>query len=187
MLQPLSVFKQVQEGHISARWFVFRPRRIELHLILVTEIFSGGMTLLTTESTLNDEAFGKIITSPIIQLLVSLVAASVAMVIAFGIVVLVKRSRDAVLILLPEGVVQCERCSDETKRSFHVIDYAKVATIRLQTRSTRYEVLFSLHIQYREGQHKTWKIQNKFRSPEWIAQRIITDHECYISPHRSFT
>jgi hypothetical protein len=185
MINPLQVFHQVQEGQAPSTWSVLRPTyQFTLPSAAFTGIACGIVSTLfgtlivagiTAPSLLHREGAG-----PFGQPLIIVPIALASLLIAFAVTVFLtnlgKKMNDAMLILLPEGIMSCERCSDETKRSFSVLEYTDIAHIALKIASTRYTRLLALDIQYKNGRTEIWRVKGKYLSPERIAQRVIVAH-----------
>ncbi|MBO0779324.1 MAG: hypothetical protein J2P37_10900 [Ktedonobacteraceae bacterium] len=117
-----------------------------------------------------------------------------------------KRMVDATLILLPEGIVQCERWSSKSKRSTTVIEYAKTEKIALnvlggditfhpghnnQDPESMLQVKSgnaALEIGYRNGAYERWTIPGKYADHlDAIIQRILTDYTRYTRSSHTTT
>lgn len=182
MISPLHVVQQLQERLVPRNWCVLRPARlytvpasIILGVCYGLFFMMGGTFLLTGifyPSLLHSEGPGPLgipaITFPM-ALLSLMVSGGSAIYLATS----AKRKSDAVLILMPEGVVSCEQYSNEAKRSYQVIDYATITAIKLEMPHRRRGPLV---FQYHSGKWESWHISGAYISHAWIAQRIIHDH-----------
>ncbi|GER87757.1 hypothetical protein KDW_19190 [Dictyobacter vulcani] len=90
------------------------------------------------------------------------------------------RVRNSLLILTPEGVLECINHTSE-RRKFNVLDFAEVQSLALQlhanddSRQTR----VWLDVQKADGETTHWPIDSRYGSVEAIVQQIIEDHALF--------
>jgi hypothetical protein len=95
-----------------------------------------------------------------------------------------RRWTDAILILFPEGVVQCEQCSDETKRYFNVIAFTNLLHLEART-LPRNKNVASLKLHYKDGNEEELMVDNKFGPAARMAQRVSGCYVRYVESNRS--
>lgn len=103
----------------------------------------------------------------------------------------VSLAKDSMLVMLPEGVVECKGYSNPSHRSWQVLDYTDVANMQLRVWATSSpsdgmssaSTHFRLDIQKRNGERHHWPINSRYGSPEMIAQSIIEGHARYVTLH----
>jgi len=201
MIDNEAVLARVQQGNIPPNWQIFRASGSPIASAIFNAIFwliivsvlefiflalnpqfgfsSLGQGDITSVPTLI-KLLGKV---NILFLLAPIILAVLG---AMSAASRTARARDAVLIVFPQGVVQCNRCSDPAKRSFKTLSYADVATIKLHEYTyssynsgsqagTRITKLW-LDIVQRNGVKKRWDLDKKFGRPAALAQTIIASH-----------
>ncbi|GCE22949.1 hypothetical protein [Dictyobacter kobayashii] len=108
-----------------------------------------------------------------------------------------ERARNSLLILLPEGVVQCMDCSQPAKHSFKVLNYAEIVNLDLKvetTTSSYNEMTHSssshtsmwLNIHMRHGALERWNLNSLYAPPETTAQYIISGYAQYTALHPQY-
>jgi hypothetical protein len=185
MITPLQVIHQVQEGQAPANWCVLRPVRFfgpiasfilggsaGMLFMLYGTLFVAGATQPARLHQNGAGPFGQ----PAIVIPMALLSLTISSVIALMLNRHGKRKSDALLVLMPEGVVSCERLSNDAKRSYYVIEYANIRYIMLTIEAIQSTRRVSLTLQYRNGSSETCRVSNTYRSPEWIARHIIGAH-----------
>lgn len=181
MISPLHVVQQVQERQTPRNWLVLHPSRVYGSLASIILGICGGFFFMVYGTLLlagifypsqlhsEDGPFG----IPVIVLPMTFLSLLVSGIIAISLATFGKRKSDAVLILMPEGVVSCEHYSNEAKRSYQVIEYANIISIKLEV---AHRGLITLVLRYRNRKQENWRISGNYLSRAWIAQRVITDH-----------
>lgn len=94
-----------------------------------------------------------------------------------------KRDRDAVLVLLPEGLIQYKPWSNERKRRATVIEYKELEKIILKTRLAGN----ILNIYYKSRKNETLFITQKYKNAQEICQKVINAHSDFTVPKRFTT
>lgn len=119
-----------------------------------------------------------------------------------------KNKGDAVLVLLPEGIVECERWKNARKRRIKSFEYANLEGVTLKVE--RGNISFLLphmtplpvedcvpHIQsgdlvfdiaYQDGRHEKWSLADKYfvQPGDILVQRIITDYALHTQRSKAF-
>lgn len=111
-----------------------------------------------------------------------------------------KNQKDAILVLTPEGIFECEHLNDANRRQITAIEYENIEEMILKvTRantpfSTTIEIpsspievtvpqifgAFEFFIQYQDGTRKKWLPHQKFGFGYQIAQWVVNDYHAYI-------
>lgn len=102
-------------------------------------------------------------------------------------------AKDSLLILMPEGVVQCLGYSKPARRTFKVLAYEEVAQMDFRVRSTASynqtthmsssTTRMWLDILKRNGMRERWMLNRLYEAPETTAQQIIAGHAQYMALH----
>lgn len=209
MFVPEMVLTKVQQGRGDPSWRVYygtgSPLLFAIILGLLAFLFAGFFEFIGYMTLMGNGFFGPANPSPEpsqiltdllrFGLVIPLIAA-----IAVGIFTWyrVSRAQDSLLVLLPEGVVECKGYSNPSHRSWQVLDYADVVDIQLrvwatssssgQTSTTWMQTStvwmhFRLDIQKRNGEEQRWSIDSRYGPPSMIAQSIIEGHARYVALH----
>jgi hypothetical protein len=180
---PLRILHQLQEGMIPAGCLVFRPKsintRLFIALILPITTFPWMFFFLST-LYYNDFVNNTINFTEFLNALV--LSVCIAAIIVALILRSIRRWADAILILFPEGVVQCEHCSDEAKRYFNVISFANLLHLEART-LPRNKNVASLKLQYKGGNEEELIMDNKFGSAARMAQRAFGCYTRYVESY----
>lgn len=93
------------------------------------------------------------------------------------------RVRKSVLILTPEGVVQCMNYSSPGGRRFKTLDFAEVQKLALHMRSNddSNQAHVWLDVQRNDGREDRWPIDSRYGPVEQIVQTIIENHALYAA------
>ena len=186
MIAPLRVIHQVQEGQAPANWCVLRPVRLFGPIVSLALGVCAGMLFMiygtlfvigaTQPALLYQSGGAGPFGQPVIVIPMVLLSLTISIVIALLLNRYGKRKSDALLVLMPEGVVSSEHLSNDAKRSYYVIEYANVRHITLKIEAIQSTRHVSLTLFYQNGSTETCHISNIYRSPEWIARHIIGAH-----------
>lgn len=93
------------------------------------------------------------------------------------------RVRTSMLILTPEGVVQCMNYTSASGRRFKILDFAEVQKLALHMRSNddSSHAHVWLDVQHNDGREDRWPIDSRYGSVEQIVQTIIENHALYAA------
>ncbi|WP_126595929.1 hypothetical protein [Dictyobacter aurantiacus] len=94
-----------------------------------------------------------------------------------------QRVRTSVLILTPEGVVQCMNYTSANGRRFKILDFAEVQKLALHMRSNddSSQAQVWLDVQRNDGRNDRWPIDSRYGPVEQIVQTIIENHALYAA------
>ena len=118
------------------------------------------------------------------------------------------KAKDTVLILTPEGVVQCANCSNESRRVCKVLDFSEINSMVLRSRSATSAIslnfpmrliidpsgvvtalstplhashaIYWLDLQRHNGEWERWPIEAYFGPPDQTARAIIQAQNMYV-------
>lgn len=191
MIDPEEVLKQVQHGHVPAGWRVLRgkdsrlPQAITISVVVCLLLFF--IILLTDAGLFSQNA-------PYTALLLGIACLLVG--IAGGVIAwfTVPHGRDALIVLLPDGLVQCSRYSTPARRTFKIIQYADLARIKLKTITSHlpgsldttysYHTEYALDLAYADGSGEIWRMDEFYGHPGDTARAIIEAHAQYERDYR---
>lgn len=205
MLDADAVLIQVKQKTNPSSWHIYygkgSPVAMALLFGLFALIFTGVCAMivsagLITFGFLNLSTSSFVSFNPV-QLLLSLGMTGLFLPIIVAVAVAIfagyrtARAKDSLLVLLPEGVVQCMGWSNLSHRSVQVLDYADVASMNLKVRTTTTHdaathtssasTRFGLDILHRDNSKHYWPINSHYGPPETIAQGIIADYSRYTA------
>jgi hypothetical protein len=135
---------------------------------------------------------GTSIFSPFLQAggLVLLVAVLIGALVAVLVYNRSRRTLNSLLVITPEGVVECAYYQQPQKRQWKVLDFATVNSLKLRvntsthtdmsTNTTHTRPSFWLDVQQRDGTWTRWPLDARFDRPEAIAQYIIEAHTRFM-------
>ncbi|GCE26448.1 hypothetical protein KDA_19320 [Dictyobacter alpinus] len=91
------------------------------------------------------------------------------------------RLRNSLLVLTPDGVVECRNYTSE-RRKFKVLDFAAVKSLALQLHANddSNQARVWLDIQKVDGDSDRWPIDSRYGAVEAIVQYIIEDHALFV-------
>lgn len=102
-------------------------------------------------------------------------------------------AKDSLLILMPEGVVQCMGYSKPARRTLKALAYEDITQMDLRVRtSSSYNqtthmssntTRMWLDILKRDGMRERWRLNRLYGPPEATAQQIIAGHAQYTALH----
>ena len=203
MLDADAVLTQVKQKTNPSSWHIYYGKGSPVVMALLFGIFAlifTGICEMITSAALITFGFFNLSTPSFasfnpVQLLLSLgtVGLFIPLIVAVAAAIFVgyrmARAKDSVLVLLPEGVVQCTGWSNPSHRSVQVLDYADVASMNLKVRTTTTHdeathmssasTHFGLDILRRDTSKHYWPIDSCYGPPETIAQDIISDYARY--------
>ncbi|BCL81448.1 hypothetical protein ccbrp13_39130 [Ktedonobacteria bacterium brp13] len=84
-----------------------------------------------------------------------------------------RRMLNSLLVITPEGVVECEYYQRPQRRKWKVLDFSMISSLKLQLTGSRSSTSFWLDVQQRDGTWTRWPLDARFDRPEAIAQYII--------------
>lgn len=187
MIDPEEVLKQVQHGHIPANWRVLRgkdsrlPQAITIGVIACLLLFF--LLLLTVAGLFSRNL-------PYIAVLIGAVCLAVGIVGGVIAWFTVPHGRDALIVLLPDGLVQCSRYSTPARRTFKIIQYADLARIKLKTITSHlpgsldttysYHTEYALDLTYADGSGEIWRMDEFYGHPGDTARTILEAHTQYL-------
>lgn len=198
MFDPEMILTMVQQGRGDPSWRVYYAHSSPLASAIILGLFAfffiGVCEFIATGVLLANGVFGTATPSlnPF-QILIGFGAIGLVIpaIAAIAVAVFTKnkvsQTKDSILVILPEGVVECKGYSNPSRRSWQVLDYADVANIQLKvwtsssSETSSATAYFSLDIQKRNGEQQRWSIDSRYGSPEMIAQSIIESHAQYVA------
>lgn len=208
------ILHQIQAGQIPDTWQVLRPRsQVRFATICGAIVFGLGLNFAyliigsiilynTSNQQLGTNPLDIYIHDPLLALLPQLAA--------IWLTWLFRRRaahlEDAVLVLLPEGIIQGKSWYDESKRELKVIDYqhiqnmvlkvsrsselldVRIATFDLNSPQERMTVphifgRFQFDISYKNGGKEIWYVPQLFGRLSEIAQRVVDDYRAFVLVH----
>ncbi|GCE18730.1 hypothetical protein [Dictyobacter kobayashii] len=211
MLQPDAILEQALQGPLPESWRLFygkgRPLSLAIFSALLVFIFVGLLQLallfflgpfsilswlIETPShipagiqpALHATNWQKFVPSllhlSLFFWLLPVLVALLTCILAFR---AGRRIRDSLLILTPEGVVQCMNYSSISNRRFKVLDFAGVQRLALHLRSNddSSHANVWLDVQRPDGTTDRWPIDSRYGSVEQIVQYIIEDHALFAA------
>lgn len=90
----------------------------------------------------------------------------------------------ALLILTPEGVVQCHNYAAGRKRELNVLDFEQVTSLTLHLHSnddSSHALVWLDVVRRADNATEKWPIDSRYGSVEQILQTIIEDHALYVA------
>jgi len=87
---------------------------------------------------------------------------------------------NSLLVITPEGVVECVYYQQPQKRQWKVLDFSMISSLKLQLTASRSSTSFWLDVQQRDGTWTRWPLDARFDRPEAIAQYIIEAHTRFM-------
>lgn len=88
-----------------------------------------------------------------------------------------RRTLNSLLVITPEGIVECAYYQQPQQGQWKVLDFAMINSLKLRvntsTRTSRTNTSFWLDVQQRDGTLTRWPLDARFDRPEAIAQYII--------------
>lgn len=95
--------------------------------------------------------------------------------------------RHALLVVTPEGVVQCHHYKSSSSKRFEMLDFEQVLTMTLHLRanddSSRAQVWLEIVRRDNIDATEQWPIDSRYGPVEQIIQMIIEDHALYAEHH----
>ncbi|HEY7417665.1 MAG TPA: hypothetical protein VH593_20955 [Ktedonobacteraceae bacterium] len=206
MFDPRTILTQVSHNEAREGWLVRRakgnPRAVAIGMGIFTMLIIFPMLMFITLIIFDFSA-----SNPLPFLLSSpwmiLPALFLSAAFVFMCWNMEKKNCDGILILLPEGIVECEHWHDEKKRRIESFAYAELEKVMLK--DERGDISFQLsagsqlHIEdcipqihsgypvfefvYRDGRRKKWSVVGKylFQDEKDLVQHIIVDYTSYFS------
>lgn len=203
MFDPRAILAQVSRNEAHEEWLIRNAKDETKLKVIITSIFTAIIEFpVLIIFTLVIASPGSSASNPFLLLFYSpwllLPALFLSGAFVYSVWRLEKNKSDAILILLPEGIIECERWSNERRHRIRSYEYANFEEITVkvergnvsihlsQTRKLRVEDCVPqihrgdliLDIVYRDGRHEKWLVADKYLSqPENIlVQRILTDY-----------
>ncbi|QBD74914.1 hypothetical protein EPA93_02470 [Ktedonosporobacter rubrisoli] len=197
MLDPTKVIHTARQGHYPADWQVFPSKSrlgcaigIAIFLLCFGIVFGSSLGIAVTSgleiSSFRLETFN--IASPHIDgpgLVAALVVAGLFLLAAVWIVRGSLLEGHSLLVLLPEGVVECYRGQKDkiAHLSFNMVqkmDMDKQITVRGDTEDrTSSSTDYWFNVYYRENRYVKWNIHDCYGDPIVIGGNIIAAFEHY--------
>ena len=205
MLDADVVLTQVKQKTHPSSWHIYYGKGSPVGMALLFGVFAlifTGICEMIASAALFTFGFVNLSTSSFVsfnpvQLLLSLgtIGVFIPIIVAVAVAIFAgyrtARAKDSVLVLLPEGVVQCTGWSNPSHRSVQILDYADVASINLKVRTTTsYDETshmssasthFGLDILHRDSSKQYWPIDSRYAPSETIAQGIIADYSRFTA------
>jgi hypothetical protein len=127
--------------------------------------------------------YPKFDSSTTILLLLLRIAIALVVALLLGMVIKFReeQAKDSVLVVMPDGVVQCTRYSNPAKRTFKVVSYVDLSDLTLKTSNQK----AGLVIKYADGRKGSWMMDSMYGHPGITAQNIITSYEKYTATLKS--
>ncbi|HEX4204422.1 MAG TPA: hypothetical protein VHZ51_09540 [Ktedonobacteraceae bacterium] len=193
MLDTQAVLRHVQHGDFPTTWRIFRGKDFRF----VQAVLGGAFVFLFVciiLAVIDQRALHQQILfsnfphiSPSFPYAVSGIAV-IAVIFGYTAWKKAARQRDSILVLMPEGLVQCTDYRIPEKRAYKTLSYAEVADMALKridksTGSAEAGYVQSVHfdyaldITYKSGQKERWTLDIRFGYPDEMAKTIIDGYE----------
>jgi hypothetical protein len=192
MIDPYAVLLQVEQGNTPTTWHILKGKDFRFEGILVgafillfLSLFIGTVVenFLHLHLLFND--FPHL--SPSFPY------------IALGIVLIAvlkgykswrrgARERDSILVLMPDGLIQCTNYHAPTEHEYKILSYPEITKMtfrRIDASTSTIErtrfmhIDYAIDIVYKNSQSEQWIVDRRFGYPDDVARMIIREFEKY--------
>jgi len=203
MLDPRAILAQVSRNEAQDEWLIRNAKDETKKVVIIIGIITAiigfpaliiGTLVIASPGSFASNPFLLLFSSPWLVLPALFLSGAFV----YAVWRVAKNKGDAILILLPEGIIECERWSNERKRRIRSYEYARLEEITVKvergdvsvhlSRTSKLRVedcvpqihrgVLIFDIAYRDGRHERWLVADKYLAqPENIlVQRIVTDY-----------
>jgi hypothetical protein len=96
------------------------------------------------------------------------------------------QQKDSILVLMPDGLVQCTHYHTPEKHEYKVLSYAAIASMTFRridtstgTTKNMYiiRVAYGIDITYKDGVHEQWTFDKRFGPSRDMARMVVQAYE----------
>jgi uncharacterized integral membrane protein len=190
MIDPQAVILQVEQGKNPTTWQVFRGKDFRFVQSILVGVFIILFSIFIIQ-TVGE----RLLRFPLLFTTFPHIAPAFPYIVA-GIVIIAARfsyaawakaarQKDSLLVLMPDGLVQCTNYHLVEKREYKTVFYPDCASMTLRridsfaNSNSLMNINYFIVIIYTNGQEEQWQIDIRFGDPKTMADKIISAYEKY--------